>query len=83
MISSDPDDDGGHSISVVGRTGEVTVGTTEPTRPGEVTIAVRGGSETFIAYCREPLIRHSTVLVIEDLGRRRVTVTPWLALDHA
>jgi hypothetical protein len=74
----DPGDDGGHSVSVVGRTGEVIVGTTDPERPGEVRIAVRGGSETFIAYCEQPLVRHSTVLVIEELGSRRVVVTPWM-----
>ena len=72
-----PGDDGGPSVSVVGLTGEVIVGTTDPERPGEVRISVRGGSETFIAYCTEPLIRHSTVLVIEELGSRRVAVTPW------
>ena len=76
MTSSVPDD-GGHAASVLGRVGQVTVGTTDPKRPGEVQIAVRGGSESFIAYCNEPLIRHSAVLVIDELGSRRVTVTPW------
>jgi hypothetical protein len=70
-------DDGGHAASVLGRVGEVIVGTTDPRRPGEIQIAVRGGSETFIAYCTEPLVRHSSVLVIEELGNRRVAVTPW------
>jgi hypothetical protein len=73
-------DDDRHSVSVVGLVGEVIVGTTDPKRPGEVRIAVRGGSETFIAYCTEPLIRHSTVLVIEELGSRRVVVTPWMSM---
>ena len=72
------DDD--HSTSVVGRTGEVIVGTTDPERPGEIVVSVRGGSETFIAYCKEPLARHSTVLVIEELGSRRVVVTPWVSI---
>ncbi len=76
MIGS-VDDDGGHAASVLGRVGEVTVGTTDPARPGEVLIGVRGGSETFIAYCDEPLARHASVLVIEELGNRRVVVTPW------
>ena len=76
-MSSSVANDGGHAASVLGRVGEVTVGTTDPARPGEVQIAVRGGSETFIAYCDQSLIRHSAVLVIEELGNRRVTVTPW------
>jgi hypothetical protein len=73
-------DDGGHAVSVLGRVGEVTVGTTDPDRPGEVQIAVRGGTETFIAYCVEPLVRRSTVLVIEELGHRQVVVTAWESL---
>jgi hypothetical protein len=71
------EDDGGHAASVLGRVGEVTVGTSDPARAGEIKIAVRGGSETFLAYCNEPLIRRAQVLVIEELGNRRVTVTPW------
>ena len=70
-------DDGGHAASVLGRVGEVTVGTVDPARPGEVQIRVRGGTETFIAYCSQLLARHSTVLVIEELGHRQVVVTPW------
>jgi hypothetical protein len=76
-MNSSVADDGGHAASVLGRVGEVIVGTSDPQRPGEVQIAVRGGSETFIAYCAEPLVRHARVLVIEELGSRRVTVTPW------
>ncbi len=74
------DDDGPHGVSIVGRIGEVTVGTTDPERPGEIHIAVRGGSETYIAYCTEPLVRRSTVLVIEELGNRRLVVTPWVSI---
>ena len=77
-MASAGEDDGGHAASVVGRVGRVLIGTTDPQRPGEVLIEVRGGTEAFIAYCPEPLVRHSMVLVIEDLGNRQVAVTPWL-----
>jgi membrane protein implicated in regulation of membrane protease activity len=69
--------DGSHSTSVVGSLGVVVVGTSDPSQVGEVRVAIRGGSETYLAYCRDPLVRHSKVLVIEDLGNRKVTVEPW------
>jgi hypothetical protein len=79
-VDEDGDDQDSHAVSILGRTGEVLVGTTDPARPGEISVAVRGGTETFIAYCSVPLVRHSTVLVIEELGRRRVAVTPWTSI---
>jgi hypothetical protein len=79
-VTSPDGDDGPHDVSVIGRVGEVTVASTDPERPAEITIAVRGGSETYLAYCSQPLARHSTVLVIEELGNRRVAVTPWVSI---
>jgi hypothetical protein len=58
-------------VSLVGLIGEVVVGTTDPKRAGEVRIAVRGGSETFIAYCTEPF--DSAFDGVGDCGTRQST----------
>jgi hypothetical protein len=66
-----PGVDVGRSVSLVGLIGEVVVGTTDPKRAGEVRIAVRGGSETFIAYCTEPF--DSAFDGVGDCGTRQST----------
>ncbi|MFJ8824829.1 hypothetical protein ACIREE_23975 [Streptomyces sp. NPDC102467] len=63
--------------AVVGCTGKLVIGTRGAGGPGEVLVRVRGGTETFIAYSDEPLTRDSTVLVIESLGHRQVSVMAW------
>ncbi|WP_394434642.1 hypothetical protein [Streptomyces sp. SGAir0957] len=63
--------------AVVGCTGKLVVGTRGADGPGEVLVRVRGGTETFLAYSDEPLIRDTTVLVTESLGHRKVTVMAW------
>ncbi|MFI0236433.1 hypothetical protein [Streptomyces sp. NPDC016845] len=63
--------------AVVGCTGKLVVGTRGTDGPGEVLVRIRGGTETFIAYSEEPLIRETTVLVVESLGHREVTVMAW------
>jgi hypothetical protein len=42
--------------------------------PGEIRVAIRGGSEMFIAYSDTPVERGASVLVTEDLGGRAVRV---------
>ncbi|HEY4464127.1 MAG TPA: hypothetical protein VGN41_15785 [Streptosporangiaceae bacterium] len=45
--------------------------------PGEVLLAVRGGSEAFAAWSEEPVPRHSRVVVIDCLSARSVLVMPF------
>jgi hypothetical protein len=63
--------------AVIGRTGELLVGTRGPEGPGEVLVRVRGGSEAFLAWSDEALPRGSTVLVVESRGTRQVDVIAW------
>jgi membrane protein implicated in regulation of membrane protease activity len=63
--------------AVIGRTGELLIGTRGPVGPGEVLVRVRGGTETFLAWSDEPLPRGATVLVVESRGARQVDVIPW------
>src|SRR5580698_9065882 len=60
---------------MVGRVGRVTLGIT-PDHPGEVIVAIRGGTETFAALSDEPIAKNARVVIIECLSGRTVTVTP-------
>ncbi|KAA2259441.1 hypothetical protein F0L68_21110 [Solihabitans fulvus] len=64
-------------MSVVGYTGALTFGTRGLAGPGEVRLRIRGGSETYLAWSDEPLPKGTTVLVVEDLGPRKVHVVAW------
>lgn len=48
---------------------------------GEVLVAIRGGTESYIARSDEPIERGATVLVIEVHPGRIVDVVPWIPLD--
>jgi hypothetical protein len=61
---------------VVGAIGRVTVPIPRD-GPGEVLIAVRGGTEAFAAWSDEPIDKHTRVLVIECTSARSVVVTPF------
>jgi hypothetical protein len=61
--------------SVLGKVGRVTV-SIPADGPGEVLLAVRGGSEAFAAWSDEPIRRHSRVVVVECISARSVFVTP-------
>jgi hypothetical protein len=63
--------------SAIGRVGVLIIGTRGQRGPGEVRIRIRGGTENFLAWSREPLPRGTTVLVTECLGPRTVDVTEW------
>ncbi|MFE9768370.1 hypothetical protein ACFYPC_28275 [Streptomyces sp. NPDC005808] len=63
--------------AVIGRTGELIIGTRGTAGPGEILVRVRGGSETFLAWSQEPLPTGATVLVIESRGCRAVDVIKW------
>ncbi|UNO39313.1 hypothetical protein [Streptomyces sp. MST-110588] len=60
----------------VGAIGRVTV-SIPPDGPGEVLVAVRGGTEAFAAWCEEPVPRHARVIVVESLSARSVVVAPF------
>jgi hypothetical protein len=66
---------GGAAMSLIGTIGRVTV-SIPVNGPGEVLLAVRGGSEAFAAWSDEPIARHSRVVVIDALSARSVLVTP-------
>lgn len=63
--------------SAIGCIGVVTVATRGTAGPGEVLVKIRGGSEAFIAWSPEPLVKGTTVLVIEERGSRTVDVSAW------
>ena len=60
---------------LVGTIGYVSVPITQ-SRPGEVVLPVRGGTEAFAAFCDEPVAKNVRVIVVESRSARSVTVTP-------
>lgn len=62
---------------VVGCVGTVVTPIRGAGGPGEVTVSVRGGHETFIAFADEPIEAHVDVLVIRSRGPRSVDVQRW------
>ncbi len=60
--------------SAVGATGVLTIATRGPEGPGEVLLALRGGTESYLAWSEEPLPRGSEVLVFNSRGDRSVDV---------
>ena len=63
---------------LIGKVGRVT-GTIEPGKLGEVTIPIRGGSESYYAYAadQEERIESGTrVVVLEHEAARTVIVSP-------
>jgi hypothetical protein len=63
--------------AVIGRTGELLVGTRGAQGPGEVLVRVRGGTEAFLAWSDDPLPKGTTVLVVDSRGTRQVDVIEW------
>jgi hypothetical protein len=63
--------------SAIGMVGVITIATRGQAGPGEVQIRIRGGRENFIAWSQTPLPTGTTVLVIDNRGRRTVDVTEW------
>jgi hypothetical protein len=59
---------------LVGTVGQVTVPITA-TRPGEVMLPVRGGTEAFTACSDVPIAKYARVVVVECLSGRTVSVT--------
>lgn len=63
--------------AVIGCTGVIIVATRGQAGPGEALVRVRGGSETFLAWSAEPLVKGAPVLVVESRGARQVDVIEW------
>jgi hypothetical protein len=61
--------------SVVGKVGRVVVRVPGTERAGEITVPIRGGTETFIAYADEEIRVGASVLVLNSRGGRSVDVT--------
>jgi hypothetical protein len=68
------------SASLRGRVGHVTV-PIPAGGPGEIVVAIRGGTERFAAWCDEPVAKHSAVVIIEERSARSVNVTPFPEAD--
>lgn len=60
--------------SPAGRMGQVVTAIPGGTRPGEVRVPIRGGTELFLAYSDSPVEQGASVLIVEDLGGRSVRV---------
>lgn len=69
MNPADPD-------VLVGRSAQVSLAIPGGSRPGEVMVRVRGGTETYIAFADEPVEEGAQVLVLADRGGRMVSVAP-------
>ena len=58
----------------MGCLGRVVVATRGTDGPGEALINVRGGTEAYLAWSEEPLIRDTPVIVFNARGERTVDV---------
>ncbi len=61
---------------VVGKIGTV-IHAIRAGRPGEIVVHIRGGTETYMAYCDTDLPEQAEVLVIAKRSARTVEVTPF------
>ena len=59
---------------LIGTVGQVTIPITA-TRPGEVVLPVRGGTEAFTACSDQSIAKYARVVVVECLTGRTVSVT--------
>jgi hypothetical protein len=66
---------------VLGSTGRLTSPIRGAGMLGEVLVAIRGGTELYIARSTEPLDAGTTVLVVEVHPGRIVDVVEWIPLD--
>ena len=64
--------------SAVGCTGSLTVATRGIDGPGEVLVAMRGGTEAYLAWSEKPLMKGTMVLVFNSRGERTVDVMEWV-----
>jgi hypothetical protein len=60
----------------MGRIGRVTV-PIPAGGPGEIIVAIRGGTERYAAWCDEPLAKHTQIVIVAERSARSVDVTPF------
>ncbi|WP_067843530.1 hypothetical protein [Nocardia lijiangensis] len=65
---------------VQGLTGTITTPIRGAGTLGEVLVAIRGGTELYIARAAEPIGTGATVLIVEAHPGRIVDVVPWIPL---
>jgi hypothetical protein len=70
---SEPLDSDADPDRLQGRIGRVTVPIPRG-GPGEIVVAIRGGTERFAAWCDEPVPKHASVVVVEVRSSRSVDV---------
>jgi hypothetical protein len=71
-------DDGAGAL--VGRLGRVTVPIPDD-GPGEIVVAIRGGTERVAAWSDQAVAKHTPVVVISERSSRSVEVTPFPEAD--
>ena len=49
--------------------------------PGEVVVAIRGGTERFAAWCDEEVAKNIPVVIVAERSPRSVDVTPFPEAD--
>ncbi|MGN2639539.1 hypothetical protein ACTD5D_25905 [Nocardia takedensis] len=65
---------------VTGLTGTMTSPIRDSGALGEVLVAIRGGTESYIARAQEPIAAGTSVLIIAAHPGRIVDVVPWVPL---
>jgi hypothetical protein len=81
VYNSEEIDPGADPDKLPGRIGRVTVPIPSD-GPGEIVVAIRGGTERFAAWCDEPLPKHASVVVVEVRSSRSVLVAPFPEADN-
>jgi membrane-bound ClpP family serine protease len=66
--------------SLKGRMGRVTV-PIPADGPGEIVVAIRGGTERYAAWSDRPIAKHAPVVIVEQRSPRSVDVTPFPEAD--
>ena len=59
---------------IIGTSGVIIVPTRGGGGAGEVLLSIRGGTESYLAWSREPLAKGEKVLVVDVRGARTVDV---------
>ncbi|HVA75139.1 MAG TPA: hypothetical protein VNF71_11315 [Acidimicrobiales bacterium] len=67
-----------HDEEVTGRPGMVTTRIRGGALPGEVKVAIRGGTESFIAYADHEIKKGESILVYRSRGDRSVDVVEFV-----
>ena len=62
-------------VTVIGMSAYVTVAIPGGTKAGEVIIRVSGGTESYIAFCDQPVEVGAQVVVVADRGARTLFVS--------